>query len=385
LRRAALRLAAALACAAAAAPAAAGTCTAANTYNFAFSNVAAATLNYANSYTYTASTSGGATKAFTVGFTTNSLASSVVNTGSGNLQLPAIGNLITGVGTGNTLAIGGTFSSRTDTAFTARLIKVTLTFATPIRDMTITVHDIDYSSDQYRDWLMVEGFNGASTYTPTLTTPGGTGATVILGPNATYSSLAAGQALGIATNTNTGSNEGDVGISFTQPVTSVTLRYGNYPYTGKEKNTGQQAMGISAISFCPMPSVTMAKSSAPLATTGTTRFGIPGADIVYTITVTNGGASPVDAASIVLTDTLPAQASFYNGAFSPATTPFLLTAGTSGVTLGAANVTYSNNGSTYGYTPASGYDAGVKAVKFQPQGTMAANSSFTIQYRVQIK
>jgi uncharacterized repeat protein (TIGR01451 family) len=309
-------------------------------------------------------------------------------TSGSTLQLPAIGNLITGVGTGNTLAIGGTFSSRTDTTFSSRVIKVTFTFATPIRDMVLTVHDVDYSSDQYRDWLMVEGFNGASTYTPTLTTPGGTGATVILGPNATYPSLTAGQALGTATNTNTGSNEGDVGISFSQPVTSVTLRYGNYPYTGKEKTTGQQAMGISALTFCPMPNVTMAKTSAPLATTGTNRFGVPGAEIVYTITVTNSGASPVDAASIVLVDTLPTQASFYNADFDtalPGTDPVYLNAGTSGVTLAAPNVSYSSNGTSYGYTPAAGYDANVKAVKFLPQGTMAANSSFTIQYRVQIK
>ncbi|MBV9930029.1 MAG: hypothetical protein JO013_03695 [Alphaproteobacteria bacterium] len=367
-----------------AAPAEAGTCSAANTYNFAFNSVAAQTLNYANSYTYTATTSGGASQNFTVSFATNGLSSSTVNPGSGNVQMPAIGGLITGVGTGNTLNVGGTFSSRTDTAFTLRTIKIVFTFATPIRDMTLKVHDIDYSSNQYRDWLMVQGANGASTYTPTLSA-GGTTPTLVIGPNATYPSLTAGQALGTATNGNTNSNGGDVNVSFTQPVTSVTVSYGNYPYTTGENTTGQQAIGISTIAFCPMPNVTTTKTSAPLATTGTNRFGVPGSDIIYTITVTNSGASPVDAASIVLTDPLPSQATFYNGAFSPGTDPFLLTPNSSGVTLAAANVSYSSNGTTYGYTPTSGYDANVKAVKFQPQGTMAANSSFSIQYRVQIK
>lgn len=386
LQRSLRRLAAAVLCAIAA-PAAAGTCTAANTYNFAFNSLAAQTLNYASAYTYTATTSGGASQNFTLSFATTGLSSSSVNPGSGNVQMPAIGSLITGVGTGNTLNVGGTFSSRTDTAFTQRLIKIVFTFATPIRDMTLKVHDIDYSSNQYRDWLMVQGANGASTYTPTLSA-GGTTPTLVIGPNATYPSLTAGQALGTSTNTNTGSNGGDVNVSFAQPVTKVTVSYGNYPYTSGENSTGQQAIGISTMSFCPMPNVTMAKSSAPLATTGTNRFGVPGADIVYTITVTNSGASPVDAASIVLTDTLPAQASFYNGDFDTSqagTDPFLLSAGTSGVTMAAANVSYSSNGTTYGYTPAAGYDANVKAVKFQPQGTMAANSSFIIQYRVQIK
>jgi uncharacterized repeat protein (TIGR01451 family) len=368
-------------------PAAAGTCTAANAYNFSFSSRPVGSLSYAGSYTYTASTSGGATQNFTTSFATNGLSLSTVNAGNGNVQLPAISSIVTGIGTGNTLVIGGTLSARSSTGFTTGFIKVTFTFATPIRDMTIKVHDIDFSSDQYRDWLMVEGFNGAATYQPALTAPSTT-PTLVLGPNATYASLTAGQALGTATNTNTGSDDGDVAISFAQPVTSVTIRYGNYPYTGKEKTTGQQAYGISAIGFCPMPSIATTKSSAPLATTGIARFNTPGSDVVYTLSVANTGGSPVDAASLVLTDALPANATFYNGDFDSAqagTEPFLLAAGTSGVTLAASNVTYSSNGSTYGYTPASGYDANVKAVKFALQGMMAANSSFTIKFRAQVK
>ena len=59
---------------------------------------------------------------------------------------------------------------------------------------------------------------------------------------------------------------------------------------------------------------------------------------------------------------------------------------TSGLTFAAANLTYSNNGGTsYVYTPAAGYDTAVNAVRFAPQGTMAANSSFSIQFRVKIK
>jgi hypothetical protein len=383
----ALRLAVAALAVVWAVPASAGTCTAANGYNFAFSSRPAGSLSYASSYTYTASTSGGATQSFTTSFATSGLAISTVNTGNGNVQLPAVSNIVTGVSTGNTLVIGGTFSARSNTSFTTGFIKVTFTFATPIRDMAITVHDLDYSSDQYRDWLMVEGFNGASTYQPTLTV-GGTAPTLVLGPNATYPSLVAGQALGTSTNTNTGSNQGDVGISFAQPVTSVTVRYGNYPYTSKENSTGQQAYGISAISFCPMPNVTTSKTSAPLATTGIARFNAPGSDVVYTLTVANTGGSPVDSASLVLTDALPANAKFYYADFDtaqPGTDPFLLAAGTSGVTLASANVAYSNNGSTYGYTPSAGYDANVRAVKFALQGTMAANSSFTIKFRAQIK
>jgi hypothetical protein len=373
---------------------AAASCGASNTYAFSFSNQTSATLNYATTYTYTATATGGASQNFTTSFTTNGLSSSQV----GGVQMPAITNtLTTGTG-GKTLMIGGQFSGRTTSISGAtRVILTTFTFATPIRDLSIQVHDIDFTSNQYRDWLMVTGANGASTYTPVMTTPFGTNNTtggtsgnsaLTLGPTGTPYNLTAQQAVGTGASANTNSNFGDIAISFAQPVTSVTIRYGNYPFTGNENTTGQQAFGISAISFCPMPVIAMTKSSAPLATTGVARLDVPGADVVYTITVSNNGGSPVDAASLILLDTLPAQASFYNGDFDTSqagTDPFLLTAGTSGVTLAAANVTYSNNGSTYTYTPASGYDANVKGVRFAPQGVMAANSSFTIKYRVQVK
>jgi hypothetical protein len=370
---------------------AAAECTSANAYSFAFNSRPAATLSYTGSYSYTATTPGGASQSFTTSFATNTLSSSTVNTGGGNIQMPAIGNLITGASTGNTLNIGGAFTARTDTAFSTRFIRVTFSFATPIRTMSIRVHDIDFSSDQYRDWLAVEGSNGSSTYIPTLSAPAGTSATLIIGsttPNTTYPALTQGQALGTATSNNTNTNAGDLAISFAEPVTSVTLKYGNYPYTGREKNTGQQAFGISTIGFCPMPSLSITKSSAPLATTGEGRFNVPSSDLVYTITATNTGGSPVDLNGLILTDALPTQGKFYNADFDtaqPGTEPFLLTAGSSGVTVGASNVAYSSNGSTYGYTPAAGYDANVKAFRITPTGSLAANSSFTIKYRVQIK
>jgi uncharacterized repeat protein (TIGR01451 family) len=370
---------------------AAASCSAANTYNFSFSNQAAATLNYANTYTYTATTSGGATKTFTTSFVTNGLTSTVVGGG----QMPAITNLLTTGTGGTTLMIGGTFSGRTAAiAGATRVILTTFTFATPIRDLSITIHDIDFSANQYRDWMMVSGSDGVSSYTPAMTTPFGTNNTtggtagnssLTLGPTGAPYNLTSAQAVGTGASANNNTNFGDISMSFPQPVTSVTLRYGNYPFTAGENTTGQQAFGVSAISFCPMPNISMTKTSAPLGTTGAARFDAPGSDVIYTITVTNSGGSPVDASTILLLDTLPTQATFYNGAFSPGTDPFLLTAGASGVTLAAANVTYSSNGSTYNYTPAAGYDANVKDVKFSPQGAMAANSSFTIKYRVQIK
>lgn len=375
-------------------------CSASNTYNFAFASQANANLSYAGAYTYTASNTLGANQNFTVSFATNGLTSSQVN----GLQMPAIGSTVTSGSGAKTLQIGGTFSGRTTTiSSNTRVIRVTFTFATPIRDLTLTVHDIDYTKDQYRDWLHVQGANGASTYVPAMVTPhnmsNATGAPKV---NTASSSVALGaysgngvnlttadQAAGIGASANTNTNIGDITMSFAQPVTSVSLRYGNYPYGQGENDTGQQAYGISALSFCPMPNVTTTKTSAPYATTGADRFNTPLADVLYTLTVTNSGGSPVDLASLVLTDALPSTLAFYNGDVdptAPGTDPFLLTAGSSGVTLAASNVAYSNNGGTsYAYTPAAGYDPNVNRIRFSPGGTLAANSSFNIKFRARIK
>lgn len=373
-------------------------CSASNTYNYSFNWASNTGLNYANTYTYTASNGLGASQNFTLSFATNGLSGTQVN----SIQMPAVNNALSGAGGGRTLMIGGTFSSRTaDVSTNTRVIRTIFTFATPIRDMTIRVHDVDQATGQYRDWLMVQGANGASTYVPSLSTPAGnnngatgprtaTGSTLALGPyTATGINIPNSQGVGLSTSANTGSDDGDIVISFPQPVTTVTLRYGNHPLIGSESGTGQQAYGISSLSFCPMPSLAMAKSSAPYAATGPDRFNAPLADVVYTLTVTNSGGSPVDLNGLVLTDALPSTVQYHNGDFDPAapgTDPFQLNAGTSGVTLSAANVAYSNNGGTsYVYIPAAGYDSNVNRIRFSPGGTMAANSSFNIKFRARIR
>lgn len=370
-------------------------CDAANTYRFAFSGVPAASLNYANTYTYTATNTLAATRNFTVGFTTNGLSTNVVN----SVALPAIGNLITS-GTGaNTLVVGGVFTGRTATITSnTRVITITFTFTQPVRDFGFTVHDADYTVNQYRDWIHISGANGAATYTPTLTTPHGTNngagprsnanSSLTLGPAVTPFNITAREGVGTGASGNNGVNTGDVTATFAEPVTSITMRYGNYPYQSGENTTGQQGMGISALSFCPMPALAVTKTSAPYATSGPDRFNAPLSDVAYALTVTNSGGSPVDLSSLVLTDVLPANMTFYNGDYNPAVPgmgPFELTAGTSGVTLPAGGRAYSNNnGATYVYVPAAGYDAAVDAVRLTPTGSMAANSTFTIRFRARI-
>ena len=366
-------------------------CAAAAQYNFAFSSRPAATLAYGSAYTYTATTSGGASQNFTVALAQNGMTSTVVS----STTLPAISTLVTGSNASlRDLVVGGIFSARTaDITSNTRVATVTFTFTTAIRDFTMTVHDVDWATGQYRDWLQITGTSSAGTYTGVMSSPPGngnatgqvrtaSGSSVTYGPVTSPVTVTASQAVGVDAAGNN-SDDGNVTVSFAQPVTSVTLRYGNAPLIKGQSGTGQQGIGIAGISFCPMPQISVAKTSAPIAGT-LPAFNIPGNDVTYTLTVTNTGASPVDASSIVLTDVLPANVTFRNTALS-GSIPFAISAGSSGVTLATGSPAYSNNGgSTYAYAPAAGYDSNVKAVRITPSGTMAANSSFSISFVARI-
>ena len=229
-----------------ASPAEAGTCTAANQYNFTYASQAAATLAYGSTYNYTAATSGGATRAFSVQITQNGLSSTVVN---GN-QMPAISTLVTGAdATLRDLVLGGTFAARTASiAGTTNVVTVTFTFAVPVRDFTMALNDIDFAANQYRDLLMVTGVGNAVTYTPTMSSPAGNNngagsrtaaaSSLSFGPAATPTTITTSQAVGVSASGNN-SDDGNITASFVQPVTTITVKYGNAPYTTGENTTGQ--------------------------------------------------------------------------------------------------------------------------------------------------
>lgn len=372
-------------------------CDANNTYSFAFSSVADASLTYGNTYTYTATNPLGATRSFTFRAVNNGLSSIQVNSDN----MPQISSDLTSGTGGKTFQIGGIFPSRTASITSnTRTIRLTIAFTVPVRDIVINSHDLDFTSNQFRDWLHVTGGDGTSTFVPVLSAPAGnnngagartaTGSSVNFGADTSPFVLTSNEGTGISTSADVNVTTGDVVISFSQPVTSVTMSYGNFPLQSGESATGQQRVGISQVRFCPMPAIAVAKTSAPYVTTAGSpdRFNAPGSDVAYTLTVTNSGGSPVDLSSLVLTDVLPANVTFYNGdynASSPGMGPFELTAGSSGVTLPASGRAYSNNnGASYAYTPAAGYDANVDAVRLTPTGSMAANSSFTIRFRARI-
>jgi hypothetical protein len=374
-------------------------CPAANRYHFSFTTAPAATLNAGSSYTYVATNAQGQSQNVSLSFIVDGLSSNLV----AGIQTPAIATLVNDGGTTNkNLVIGGIFAGRTpDVGANTRIVAAVFTVAAPVRDFAVQINDVDFVDNQYRDWLQVNGTNASTLYTPTLSTPWGTNNSVA-GPHSSPSSsqlvgaatvppvsVTARQSVGTGASGNN-STTGTIDANIIQPVQRVEVRYGNYPLTGIETITGQQAIGIQKISFCPLPELTVVKGSTPFATalSDPNRFNIPGADVIYSLTVSNSNTSPTDENMLTLTDILPPAVTFYNGdvdGTGPLSTNFEFLPGSSGLSMPATSLAYSaDNGATFSYTPAAGYDAAVKALKITPVGAMAANSSFTLRFRVRI-
>lgn len=278
---------------------------------------------------------------------------------------------------------------------------VRFNFSTPVREITFKTMDIDYSAAQFRDWVQISGTDGVTTYIPSISTPYGRNNSTspgVTAPGVSYvgagtvsgATIANGQIAGTGISA-LNQDYGTVTSVFAQPVTQIEVRYANGPSSTMTGTAGIQSISIHDISFCPLPVINIAKTSTVVSDgiNPTNPKGIPGATVDYTITVTNTGGSTVDLGSTSIADILPADVTFYNGDIDTATAGtqnFVFNAATSGLTLGAGNIGYSNNGgASYTYTPGAGYDAALNAIRFQLQGTMAANSSFDIRFRTQVK
>lgn len=364
-------------------------CDSANQFRFNFASQTARSLSYNSTYTYTATNGLGVSQNFSIALFQNGLSGTTVQ----GQALPAISSLVSGATTQNSLVVGGILSARTTTiTSTTRVMRVTFNFPQPVRTVSLSLFDVDFVTNAFRDWVHVVGNDaGGNVYTPVMTSPAGngnqTGQPVSAGASSVLfeqGGINARQATGNAISGNN-SDTGTINVSFAQPVTSVVFSYGNAPLQSGETATGQQAVGISGVSYCPMPQIAVSKSSTP-ATGSLGAYNLPDNEVIYTLTVTNTGGSPVDAASLLLLDQLPTTLDFRNQPFDGTTTlPVKLTA-TGAVTLAASSLTYQQRGgTTYTYTPAAGFDPQVGALRIVPQGELGANASMTLQFRARIR
>ncbi len=171
-----------------------------------------------------------------------------------------------------------------------------------------------------------------------------------------------------------------------------TLAIGSVTSTNAGANLAAGSAGLTVLAN---PNLVFAKTVAiysdPVNTT-TNPKNIPGAEVDYTMRVTNTGLGSVDGDSIEITDPIPANTTLFIGNLSGGL-PFIFTDGalTSGLACVAGCMTVSVDGTTWVAVPAGSYDPTWKYVRFWPTGTMNGDGtpglpspSFEITFRVQI-
>lgn len=125
--------------------------------------------------------------------------------------------------------------------------------------------------------------------------------------------------------------------------------------------------------------------------------GIPGGYLTYTVTVANPGSGTVDNNTIIVLDATPANLQLFVSDVASGAGPLLFQQGSPSSALTYSyvalssdtdDIEFSNNGGTsWTYEPvpnASGVDPNVTHFRVRPKGVMAANSSFTLQFRYRI-
>lgn len=186
-----------------------------------------------------------------------------------------------------------------DFNFQAEVATTTITLPTAVPGLQFSLFDIDFNAGQFADRIVVTGTFNGSTVTPVLT-------------NGVSNYVIGNTAVGDAGAANT-SADGTVVVTFTQPVDTVTISYGNA--TTAPADPGGQAMAIHDITFCkPVAVLGVTKLSTIISdpANGTTNPKmIPGAVVEYCILIQNPGSGT--ATNVVGTDPLPATLTYTAG------------------------------------------------------------------------
>ena len=242
------------------------------------------------------------------------------------------------------------FTNQSETATT------TITLPTAVPGAQFRIFDIDYSAGQFADRITVTGSYNGNSVTPVLT-------------NGVSNYVIGNSAFGDATSADTSAN-GNLVITFTSPVDTISITYGNHLLAPADP--GQQAVAIHDITFCrPVANLTVSKISSVLSdgVSTTNPKAIPGATVRYCITLSNAGSGT--ATSVSASDTLPATVTFVPGSMA------------SGTSCGSASTVEDDNGigadetDPFGMVFNSGTITGTAA-------TMAPGSTFAMVFNVTV-
>ncbi len=125
---------------------------------------------------------------------------------------------------------------------------------------------------------------------------------------------------------------------------------------------------------------------------------IPGAEVLYTMRVTNSGAATVDNNTLIITDPIPANTEVFTGNLSGGA-PFVYTDGTPTSALSCTFTALNNfadcmdfsndSGVSWTYVPNGSFDPAVTNIRFSLSGAMSAtgggNPYFDLNFRVRVK
>ncbi|MEM8627993.1 MAG: DUF11 domain-containing protein, partial [Pseudomonadota bacterium] len=269
-------------------------------------------------------------------------------------------------------------------------VVLTVTLPRSFIGLQFSIFDVDFGNNQFADQLTVTGSNGGASVSPTLT-------------NGTANYISGNSLIGDAA---AGNNDaaGNVTITFTDAVDTITIRYDNF--TTAPANPGQQGIGIHDFTVCdPFTTLSVSKVGTVLSDpiNGTTNpKAIPGATIEYLITVTNTGSEATDAGTVEVWDDAPADAKMCLMARSGGPVVFSDPGSNAGVTYnygGAGSIAgdlqvttddlqfSDDGGGTFAYQPADegdGCDSAITDFRVTPQGALEAGGNFTLTVRFEV-
>lgn len=178
-------------------------------------------------------------------------------------------------------------------------VTTTLSLSQPAAGAQFTIFDVDYAAGQFADRVTVVGSFNGNAVIPVLT-------------NGVSNYVIGNSAYGDALSSDTQAN-GNVVVTFTSPVDTITIRYGNY--SAAPADPGQQAVTLHDVTFCKPPaSIGVTKISSvisdPLNGSANPK-AIPGAVMEYCVLITNTGLATLT--NLVATDPLPASFTYGAG------------------------------------------------------------------------
>jgi uncharacterized repeat protein (TIGR01451 family) len=202
----------------------------------------------------------------------------------------------------------------------------------------------------------------------------------------------------------TNGTAGTIGLAFNVPaLATVNQTFVRFRWSLQSGLNAQTMVAPNgevedrALTILGQPVFQAVKTSTTLDTTGINKFNVPGAEVVYTITLTNTGAGPATSNSIFMTDVLPDTVEFNNIDIDPTAvvSPVLFSQTGTALTFNpATDLRFSNlaaaptNFAACTYTPTAGFDANIKHICINPKGVFSSGTpapNITVQFRTRIK